>query len=37
MKKPTDQGVGFFIKELTRGGRLTKSVYEYNIFVILFL
>ena len=30
IKKPTDKGLGFFIKELTRGGRLTKSVYEYN-------
>ena len=30
IKKPNDQGVGFFIKELTRGGRLTKIIYEYN-------
>lgn len=30
IKKPLDKGVGFFIKELTRGGRLTKTIYFYN-------
>ena len=29
IKKPTDNGVGFFIKELTRGGK-NKKVYEYK-------